>query len=156
MDALIPDIRETAPTDPAVSDLIDRHLTLMRASSPACSVHAMDADSLAEASARFFLARLDGMPVAMGAIKSIDASHGELKSMHVLSETRGRGLGKSMLEHLLGIARDDGFERVSLETGSQAAFAPARSLYLAAGFQECPAFEGYGPDPNSVFLTLEL
>ena len=80
----------------------------------------------------------------------------ELKSMHTAEAARQRGVGRTMLDHLLGVARSRGCERVSLETGSMAAFAPARALYASAGFERCEPFAQYRPSPNSVFMTLEL
>ena len=115
MDPLTPGIVEVDPTDARVGPLIKAHLTLMRASSPACSVHAMEAGDLLSA-----------------------------------------GLADRMLAHLLAVARDKGLTRVSLETGSQEAFFPARQFYARHGFSTCPPFEGYTPDPNSVFMTLLL
>ncbi|MEM7751958.1 MAG: GNAT family N-acetyltransferase [Pseudomonadota bacterium] len=150
------DIQEVAPTDPALADLIARHLELMYASSPACSVHAMDAEALAGAGVRFFAVIEAGQAIAMGALKPINATHGEIKSMHVRSDRRGAGLADAMLAHLLETARQAGWSRVSLETGSQEAFAPARGLYGRAGFNTCGPFEGYEADPNSVFMTCAL
>jgi putative acetyltransferase len=89
-------------------------------------------------------------------VKRIDDAHAEIKSMHVLTEARGRGLSKAMLDHLIAAARADGFQRLSLETGVQPTFVAARALYARAGFDECGPFEGYGPDPNSVFMTKML
>ncbi|MEY8039430.1 GNAT family N-acetyltransferase [Saccharopolyspora cebuensis] len=68
----------------------------------------------------------------------------------------GRGVGRAMVTHLLGIARERGLARVSLETGSMSAFAPARTLYTSAGFTACPPFADYAPSPNSTFMTLAL
>lgn len=153
MDTLNQDIREIRPDDPAVASLIDGHLALMRASSPACSAHAMDPGALVAAGVRFFVLTEAGRPVAIGALKRVSADHGELKSMHVARAARGRGLARRMLAHLLRTAREAGYDRVSLETGSQDAFRPARALYAAEGFRECGPFEGYRPDPNSVFMT---
>ena len=155
MDPLTP--VEVAPDDPRIGDLVRRHLELMRASSPACSVHAMEADALADAGARM-VAVFDegGVPVAMGAMKLIDTGHAELKSMHVVREARGRGLGRVVLRHLLGLAEAAGAGRVSLETGSQEVFGPARAMYRAEGFEDCGPFEGYAEDPASTFLTRVL
>ena len=89
----------------------------------------------------------------MGALKRIDAGHAEIKSMHVVAEARGRGLARVVLVRLLEQARLEGYSRVSLETGIEPVFAPARALYATAGFAECPPFEGYWADPNSVFMT---
>ena len=66
------------------------------------------------------------------------------------------GIGGAMLRHIIAAARATGMRRLSLETGSWPYFAPARALYAAHGFVECGPFEGYGPDPNSVFMTLDL
>ena len=156
MDPLSLSVRQVAPTDPAVSPLIDRHLKLMRASSPACSIHAMEAADLADTGA-VFLAAFDGeRAVAMGALKEVARGHGELKSMHVLEALRGQGLAGVILAHLLNEARARGMERVSLETGSQPVFEPARAFYRRHGFADCAPFEGYVLDPNSTFMTREL
>lgn len=156
MDALTPDIRETSPADPQVAPLIFNHLSLMRVSSPPCSVHALDSAGLNGAGARFF-AMIDGdRAVAMGALARVGQEHGELKSMHVAEAVRGRGLGRSMLERLIAEARAAGMDRVSLETGSQPVFAPARAMYASAGFRPCGPFGSYGADPNSAFMTRAL
>ncbi|MBT8425485.1 MAG: GNAT family N-acetyltransferase [Silicimonas sp.] len=128
----------------------------MRASSPACSVHAMEAADLEERGVRFFALLDDGEAVAIGALKAISDHHGELKSMHVRQDRRGRGLAAIILATLLDAARLAGMTRVSLETGSQEVFAPARAFYGRHGFSTCAPFEGYGPDPSSFFMTMEL
>ncbi|MEH6774028.1 MAG: GNAT family N-acetyltransferase, partial [Cereibacter changlensis] len=97
-----------------------------------------------------------GAVLGMAALKRIDAGHAEIKSMHVVAEARGRGLARPLLAHLLAEARAAGYARLSLETGVEDVFAPARTLYAAAGFAPCPPFEGYAEDPNSVFMTLTL
>jgi putative acetyltransferase len=149
-------IAEEHPLTPDLSLLFDRHTADMHAETPPESIHMMDKGALAAPGIRFFVLREAGAPVAMGAFKRIDATHAEIKSMHVLHEARGRGLSKAMLDHLVSMAEADGFTRLSLETGVQSSFVAARSLYGRAGFRECGPFEGYGPDPNSVFMTREL
>ncbi len=136
--------------------LMARHTADMHADTPPESIHMMDAGQLAVPAVQFFVGRIDGQAVAMGAIKEIDAGHAEVKSMHVLAEHRGKGLSKAVLEHLIDAARASGFARLSLETGTQAMFTPARRLYEKAGFTECPPFEGYSLDPNSLYMTLHL
>ncbi len=76
--------------------------------------------------------------------------------MHTTEAARGRGIGRAMLTHLLGVARTRGFRRVSLETGTTAAFAPARALYQSAGFVPCGPFAGYQLSEDNLFMTLEL
>lgn len=146
-------ISEEHPLTPDLSLLFERHTADMHADTPPESIHMMDKGALADPGIRFFAMRDEGRAVAMGALKRIDARHAEIKSMHVLAEDRGRGLSKAMLEHLLAKAASDGFVRLSLETGVQPTFVAARALYEKAGFAECPPFEGYVEDPNSVFMT---
>lgn len=94
--------------------------------------------------------------MAVGALRQLDAAHAELKSMHTLSSARGRGVGRAMLEHLLDVARERGCTRVSLETGTMAAFAPARALYASVGFTPCAPFAAYRTTANSMCMTLAL
>ena len=149
-------IAEEHPLTPDLELLFQRHTADMHADTPPESIHMMDKGELAAPGIRFFVLRVGGQPQAMGAFKRIDASHAEIKSMHVLAEARGRGLSKAMLDHLVAEARKDGFTRLSLETGVQPTFVAARALYERAGFDECPPFEGYWDDPNSVFMTKVL
>lgn len=94
--------------------------------------------------------------VGTGALSEIEPGHGELKSMRTQPHLRGRGVGSSVLTHLLADAGERGLARVSLETGSAEFFAPARALYARHGFVECPPFGGYVDDPHSVFMTVTL
>ena len=149
-------IAEEHPLTPDLSLLFERHTADMHADTPPESIHMMDKGALAAPGIRFFVLRDGDDPLAMGAYKRIDANHAEIKSMHVLTEARGRGLSKAMLDHLIAEARKDGFTRLSLETGVQPTFVAARALYARAGFAECPPFEGYWDDPNSVFMTKVL
>ena len=149
-------IAEEHPLTPDLELLFQRHTADMHADTPPESIHMMDKGALAAPGIRFFVLRDDGQPLAMGAFKRIDVDHAEIKSMHVLTEARGRGLSKAMLDHLMSEARKDGFARLSLETGVQPTFVAARALYARAGFVECGPFEGYWEDPNSVFMTKAL
>ena len=133
-----------------------RHTEAMHADTPPESIHMLPADALAAPGIAFYVLRDEGRALGMGALKRLDADHAEIKSMHVLMEARGRGLARMMLAHLMTEARAAGYARLSLETGAQPSFAPARALYLAQGFVECAPFQGYRPDPNSTFLTLAL
>lgn len=144
------------PLGKDLSLLMTRHAAEMRAETPAESVHMMDAAKLATPEVVFFVMRDVGVAMGMGAFKRIDADHAEIKSMHILTEVRGRGLSKRLLMHLMDEARATGFRRLSLETGAQSGFAAARALYASAGFRESLPFADYRPDPNSVFMTLDL
>lgn len=104
----------------------------------------------------FWSARIDGTLAGCGALKLISPGHGEIKSMHIAGPWRGMGIGAKILAHIIDGARGRSLTRLSLETGSMAAFEPARRLYARHGFTICPPFAGYRDDPNSVYMTLHL
>lgn len=149
-------IIEDDPGAVDVRELLERHLDLMHSQSPPEDVHALDMDGLLDPAVTFYTFRLNGQVLGVGALKELDPRHGELKSMHTAAAARGRGIGRAMLGHLIGVARNRGYTRLSLETGSMAEFAPARSLYERAGFRYRLPFGDYRPSPNSVFMTLDL
>lgn len=151
--------------DPLRADvlaLLEEHLADMRATSPPESVHALDPTALTGPALTFWTLRDAGTLREAGtllgcaAIKALDAGHAEIKSMRTASAARRRGVAALLLDHLLATARERGFARLSLETGSQDFFAPARALYASRGFLECGPFGDYLLDPHSVFMTLEL
>lgn len=141
---------------PEIAALLTEHLEEMRATSPPESKHALDLDDLRRPEVTFWSA-LDGDEViGCGAIKRLDPTHAELKSMRTARARQGGGVATALLTHLLDEARRMGFQRVSLETGSAEFFAPARRLYRRFGFDDTEPFGDYRPDPHSVFLTREL
>jgi putative acetyltransferase len=139
-----------------VRELLGRHLAFAHANTPPQDVHALDIDGLLDPAVTFYSLRLGGELLGVGALKQLDPQHAELKSMHTAEAARGRGIGQAMLHHLVAVARERGCRRVSLETGSMDAFAPARSLYATAGFSPCGPFGDYRPSHNSTFMTLAL
>lgn len=150
---------DIAPIDLADKDfaaLIEAHLAHAFANSPAESVHAMALGGLAMPGVSVWGARVGGQLVGVGALKELSADHGEVKSMHTAAAHRGKGVGRAILDFLLAECRRRGYTAVSLETGSNAAYAPARTLYEAAGFAPTAPFAGYTADPNSTFYTLAL
>jgi len=143
-------------TDPRIVALLEYHVTTALAQSPRESCHAFDVSGLQRPEVSFW-AIWDGDEVlGVGALMDLGGGHGEVKSMHTAREARRRGVASAMVRHVIATARARGFRRLSLETGAMDYFAPARALYARHGFVECPPFEGYRPDPNSVFLTLDL
>jgi putative acetyltransferase len=100
--------------------------------------------------------RAGGALVGVGALKQLDESQAELKSMHTAEKARGRGVGRALVDHLLAVAASRNYQRVSLETGTMDAFAPARSLYAKVGFTPCQSFGEYTGNPNSVCMTIEI
>ncbi|GAB3023358.1 MULTISPECIES: GNAT family N-acetyltransferase [Oleiagrimonas] len=153
---MLPDIRIDTRLGPDVACLLDEHLRDMRAVSPPESKHALDLDSLRAPDITFWTAHRNGRLIGCGALKALDAEHGEIKSMRIDAACRGQGVGSMLLQHIEQEARRRGYTRLSLETGSMDFFLPARALYARHGFTPCPPFAAYRPDPNSVFMTKRL
>lgn len=149
-------IREDDLSGDAIAALLRLHLDEMYAWSPPCSVHAMPIERLRAPDVTFFSAWDGERLAACGAIKHLDDRHGELKSMRADPDYRGKGAGKTILRHLLEVARQRGYARVSLETGCTDPFLPARQLYAKHGFAECDPFADYAADPFSHFMTRTL
>ena len=145
--------------DPRVGDmhaLLTRHLAFAYEHTPPADVHALDLNGLLDPAVTTYSARRGGQLLGIGALKELDETHAELKSMHTAEAARQQGVGRAMLDHLVGVARQRGYRRVSLETGTMEAFAPARSLYANAGFVPCDPFGDYRLSPSSAFMTLFL
>ncbi len=141
---------------PEIRELLEEHLRNMRRISPPESVHALDIDSLRKPEITFWTVWDNGELLGCGALKELDARHGEIKSMRTASRHLRKGVASRVLRHILEEARLRGYTRLSLETGSQPEFEPARTLYALFGFNYCPPFADYTEDPNSVFMTKEL
>jgi putative acetyltransferase len=144
------------PRAPDVRRLLASHLAFARAPTPPEDAHALDVNGLLDPAVTFFSLRRDGTLLAVGALKRLDSEHAEVKSMHTVEAARGRGIGRRMIEHLIAVAREAGYRRLSLETGSMAEFAPARALYAGVGFEPCEPFADYRESPNSTYMTLRL
>jgi len=136
--------------------LIARHLAGVRGLSPAESVHALDIDGLRDPAITFWSASVDGEVAGIGALRVLDAERGEVKSMRVDDRFLGTGVGRALLRHIVAAARERGIQSLWLETGADAAFAPARNLYASEGFEPCGPFGPYREDRHSVFMTLPL
>jgi putative acetyltransferase len=141
---------------PEIAALLAEHLAGMRSLSPPESVHALPLEGLRRPEVTFWSVWENGELLGCGALKELDPRHGEIKSMRTASGHRRKGVARAMLEHILGEARRRGYRRLSLETGAQPGFEPARQLYASAGFIACGPFAQYTNDPNSVFMTKEL
>lgn len=140
-------------THASVHALLEEHLQNMRAISPPCSVHALDLEKLRAPGITFWSAWEGDALVAIGALKELSATHGEIKSMRTPAAQRRNGAGRAMLMHIIAQATARGYTQLSLETGTTAAFLPAQTLYKSAGFTQCAPFADYVEDPFSLFMT---
>ncbi|MBK8251094.1 MAG: GNAT family N-acetyltransferase [Polyangiaceae bacterium] len=143
-------------TRPEVHALLAEHLRNMYELSPPESVHALDLDELRAPDITFWTIWDGKELLGCGALKELNSKHGEVKSMRTPLAHRGKGVGRAMLAHIVKEAQSRSYERLSLETGAEPAFVPARKLYESFGFTYCRPFADYVDDPNSVFMTLEL
>ena len=147
------EIRPDDLSGPEIRALLDEHLQNMRRISPPESVHALDLDGLQAPGVSFWTVWSGPLLLGCGALKELAPDHGEVKSMRTSTAHRRRGVARAMLAHIVAEGAHRGYARLSLETGSQPAFEPARRLYESFGFSYCAPFEGYVEDPHSVFMT---
>ena len=141
---------------PAIHALLAEHLRNMHALGPPESVHALDLGQLRRPAITFWSAWEGELLLGCAALLELDRRHGEVKSMRTPEARRRSGAGRALLMHIVEVARTRGYERLSLETGSVAAFEPAHRLYESAGFTRTGPFGDYVEDLNSVFMTLAL
>ena len=136
--------------------LLEEHLRNMYEITPHESVHALDLSGLRRPEITMWSAWEGKELLGCGALKQLDAGHGEVKSMRTARAQLRRGVATAILLEIIAESRRRGYGRLSLETGSMAAFEPARALYAGSGFRPCGPFADYTDDPNSYYMTLEL
>jgi putative acetyltransferase len=139
-----------------IADFLKEHIQEMKAVSPPESKHALDLEGLRKPEITFWTVWGGSNLIGCGAIKKLDSSHAEIKSMRISITQRKQGIASMLLKYILNEARLKGYRRISLETGSMSFFEPARNLYTKYGFKNCALFSTYKEDPNSVFMTKEL
>jgi putative acetyltransferase len=146
-------IVEVGLDDPRVIAMLKFHFDTNMAVTPPGSAHVFDLSRLKQTDVQFWSAWEGETLMGTGALKRMNASDGEVKSMHTLKTGRRSGVGTAILLHIIAESKLLGLSRLYLETGSFDYFAPARALYAKHGFAECGPFEGYKPDSNSTFMT---
>ena len=141
---------------PEIAELLKEHMAHMFLVTPRESVHALPIEGLRSSDITFWSVWENGELLGCGALKELDPQHGEIKSMRTASAHVRKGVARAVVRHIIAEAKRRGYRRLSLETGSMAAFEPARQLYAVCGFSYCEPFGDYANDPNSVFMTMEL
>lgn len=143
-------------TGTEIAELLEQHISDMKSVSPPESKHALDLEGLRQPEITFWTVWDETSLAGCGALKELDPSHAEIKSMRTAPEYRNRGVATMLLQHIIDEAKSRNYRRLSLETGSMPFFAPARQLYQKFGFVYCAPFSDYKEDPNSMFMTKEL
>lgn len=140
-------------TGDAIAELLRGHLASAVENSPEGAVHALDLTGLRSPDVTFWSAWFDDSLAGCGALRELTAEHAEIKSMRTADQHLRKGVGRSLLTHMIEVARSRGYRRLSLETGNTDGFAAARALYAAFGFERCPPFGDYVDDGFSICMT---
>ena len=143
-------------TRPQVHALLEEHLSNMHELSPPEQVFALDLNKLRAPGITFWTVWEGGLLLGCGALKELSPTHGEVKSMRTPKALRGKGAGRAVMARIVAVARERGYETLSLETGSHPDFQPAQALYQSFGFIYSGPFGSYLDNPHSVFMSLRL
>ena len=144
------------PRQPEVARLLQQHFEELHRITPKGSAHSLPASGLEDESITLWAAWENGVLLGCAALKELDLSSGEVKSMRTVSSRLRSGVGRQLLQQVRSVARQRGYRLLLLETGSFDAFEAARRFYENAGFRYRGPFDGYSEDPNSVFMELPL
>ena len=139
-----------------VHELLTKHFIELRAASPEGSAHVLDIPGLKVSSIKFWSLWQDNMLMGCGALKFLDKSHGEFKSIRIQDNFRNTGKGIKLIYHLIDEAKKLNIQRLSIETGAGDFFKPARKLFKKCGFETCKPFAHYEEDINSIYYTKTL
>ena len=142
--------------NPEVDELLRKHFIELRSVSPAGSTHVLDIDGLKNPSIKFWSLWENEKLMGCGALKFLNESHGEFKSIRVADQYRGKGYGKKIISHLIAEAKELKIKKISIETGSGEFFKSARRLFKNFGFEKCEPFSHYKTDANSCYMSLEI
>jgi len=97
---------------------------------------------------------LDGEhAVGSGALRRIDDRVCEMKRVYVRPTVRGRGVGRLLIDALIEMAREIGYERMRLDT--LPSMTQAKAIYRSLGFKEIAPYR-INPVPGALFLELDL
>lgn len=150
------EIREDDLTGSQIAELLREHLANMQEITPPESIHALDLERLRSPEITFWTMWEGDELLGCGALRQLEPTSGEVKSMRTVKSHRRKGFAARMLEHIIAVANQRAYDRLYAETGSFAEFAPARSLYSKYGFEYCTPFAEYTEDPNSVFMIKKI
>tara|TARA_B100001094_G_scaffold252912_1_gene251094 strand:+ start:1487 stop:1954 length:468 start_codon:yes stop_codon:yes gene_type:complete len=138
---------------PEVHELLTKHFIELRSASPQGSAHVLDIPGLKVPSIKFWSLWETEKLLGCGALKFLDTSHGEFKSIRVHDNFRNKGNGIKVIKHLIDEAKKLDIKRLSIETGAGKFFEPARKLFKKCNFEPCKPFAHYKKDINSIYLT---
>ena len=141
---------------PDVNELLTKHFIELRAASPEGSTHVLDIPGLKIPSIKCWSLWEDEKLLGCGALKFLDESHGEFKSIRVHDNFKKKGNGIKVINHLIEEAKKLDIKKLSIETGASDFFIPARKLFNKCNFLPCEPFAHYKLDKNSIYLTKQI
>lgn len=150
------EIRQDDLSGAQVRALLALHLSGMHANSPPGQVSALDLSGLKVPEVTVWSVWDRSQLAGIGALKALGDGSGEIKSMRTDPNCLRRGVAAALLRHIVAEARQRGYNRLSLETGSGTSFEPALALYRKHGFSDGEAFGDYTRSDFNQFLHLEL
>ena len=142
--------------NPRVNTLLRHHFVQLKSNSPEGSTHVLDIEGLKVPSIKFWSIWDEDNLIGCGALKFLEKTHGEFKSIRIADEFRNMGYGIKLLNHLIMEAKKNGVYKISLETGAGNFFKPARKLFKNAGFKKCEPFAHYKIDSNSCYYSKNI
>lgn len=141
------------PKTPRVTELLEASHALMQSLFPPEDNFFLSIDELCVPSIRFFTAREGAVIQGTGALALRDG-YGEVKSMFVDPEARGRGIADALLRQIEDEAHRHNLEWLKLETGNL--LHAAHKVYARHGFEVCGPFGDYPDAPSSIFMQKRL
>lgn len=149
-----PKIAPERADQPDVIALIDALDAYQKPLYPAESHHGVDIATLMQPNVLFVVARdEEGAAIGCAGLMLADG-YGEIKRMYVDPGSRGRGLGRALLDALEAQALERGCNVLRLETGPRQP--EALRTYERQGFRRRGPFGDYWDDPHSVFMEKTL
>jgi putative acetyltransferase len=150
------DFRIDDLSEPEVQALVAEHLAGMRGNSPPGHVYALAIEGLKKPEVTFWSAWRQSVLCGCGALKELDSTSGEVKSMRTRPAFLRQGVGQAVLDEIVRAAQSRRYQQLYLETGTGDAFSAAHKLYLRNGFSWCGAFGDYEATDFNVFLVKHL
>lgn len=149
-------IKEDDLSGADIRKLLTTHFSDAQHQNPKGLSHALDIQALKHPNISFWSVWDDEALMGCGALRELSSELGEIKSVHTHTDHRRKGVSTYLMQHIIEVGRDRGYESIKLETHPTDAYAAARALYERLGFDYCGPFGLYEVNPNSVFMCLDL
>lgn len=146
-------VAATDPHDPQATALLKQSHALMQSLFPPEDNFYLSIDDLCADNIHFFTAREGDMILGTGAL-AVKDGYGEVKSMFVSEDARGKGVGDALMRQIEDQAKIEFLRMLKLETGN--VLYAAHRLYARHGFISCGPFGDYAEAASSIFMEKAL